>query len=110
MRFASGLRSAFPLFQVPTRVEELPRDLKSDGRLSGACRQGYSTEEMRERLALTEAIVANLKAINEENNDLEDMRTLSHEIVGNPQLINADKNNLDELANQNRFLYFLNVK
>ncbi|MGA2219957.1 MAG: hypothetical protein ABSG51_17855 [Terracidiphilus sp.] len=65
---------------------------------------------MRERLALTEAIVANLKAINEENNDLEDMRTLSHEIVGNPQLINADKNNLDELANQNRFLYFLNVK
>jgi hypothetical protein len=35
----SGLRSALPLFQVPACVEELPRDLKSDGRLSGACRQ-----------------------------------------------------------------------
>lgn len=41
----------------------------------------YSTEELRERKALTDAIVANLKTIGEDPNDLDELTQQSSAIV-----------------------------
>ena len=57
----------------------------------------YSTEELRERKALTDAIVANLQIINDDDNDLEMIDTQTCSIVGNLQAISDDENNLEEL-------------
>lgn len=38
--------------------------------------QNYSTKELRKRKALTDAIVANLKVINTDGNDLNDLEEL----------------------------------
>jgi hypothetical protein len=59
----------------------------------------YSTEELRERAELTDRIVANLQAINADENNLEELLIDSNQIVSNLQVIDADENNLAELIN-----------
>jgi len=61
----------------------------------------YTTEELRERKELTDAIVHNLAIINgDENVDLEDMATTTANICRNLEAINRDENDLDELDQQ----------
>src|SRR5260370_42149842 len=57
----------------------------------------YSTQELRERKALTDAIAANLRTINDDGNDLEEMARQVRDIVGGLKVINEDEKNLDEL-------------
>jgi hypothetical protein len=45
--------------------------------------QNYSTKELRERKALTDAIVSNLKIINADNNDLEELERMSGAVNAN---------------------------
>jgi hypothetical protein len=62
----------------------------------------YTTEELRERKELTDAIVANLKIINEDRNDLEDTEKKVRNITAGLNQINEDETDLDELEKQVR--------
>jgi hypothetical protein len=58
----------------------------------------YTTEELRERKALTDAIVRNLAIINDDENDLDELDTQTCCIVGNLQVIDEDDTDLEEMA------------
>ena len=61
----------------------------------------FSTEELRERKELTDAIIHNLAIINkEENVDLEDMAATTANICRDLDFINSNANDLDELDEQ----------
>lgn len=61
----------------------------------------FTTEELRERKELTDAIVHNLGIINGDGNvDLEDMATTTANICHNLETINRNENDLDELDQQ----------
>jgi choline kinase len=61
----------------------------------------YTTEELRERKELTNAIIHNLAIINkDENADLEDMAATTANICHDLERINAEDIDLDELEEQ----------
>jgi hypothetical protein len=51
----------------------------------------YSTEELRERLALTKAIIANLKIIAQDRTDLDKLARQTADILANLREISADE-------------------
>jgi len=61
----------------------------------------YTTEELRERKELTNAIIHNLEIIDkDENADLEDMAATTANICHDLDFINSNTNDLDELDEQ----------
>ena len=57
----------------------------------------YTTEELRERKALTDAVVDNLRIINADSNDLENLERRTSAIASNLRAINKT---CDELASR----------
>lgn len=62
--------------------------------------RNYSLDELREIKELTDHIVANLHAIQEDNNDLEELQDQTSRIVANLHVIEEDPNDLEELDRQ----------
>jgi len=61
----------------------------------------YTTEELRERKELTDAIIHNLAILNkEENVDLEELAATTANICRDLERINAEETDLDELDEQ----------